>query len=258
MQTIFSDYITKTVTRYCGKVSAWNVINEPFADTGDSVYRTNSGAASDQNMFWYEIFDGPGYATQALSLARQACPQTKLFINDYGIEWMRGAENQKAARILPVLQSLKAQGLIDGIGFEGHFHKSIAIPEVKAAMDTYTGLGLEVAFTELDLRIIHAFPNPDPGKAGKSVDSPLAELSEQVHIYADLARLCSDNPLCTRFTVWGIDDQSSFANINFGPDAALLFRYDNAHNLVAKPAYFSVAAVLHHHRRDPHSLPPGR
>jgi endo-1,4-beta-xylanase len=241
---IFREYITTVVSHYCGVVAAWHVVNEPFADSGSDPFRTNSRTAPDQNMFWYEVFDGPSYINEALGLARRACPQTKLYLNDYGIEWLHGTDNPKATRIIPVLRDLKALGLLDGIGFEGHFHKSIGIGDVKAAMDAYTGLGLDVAFTELDLRMIHGYPNPNPANTGVSATLSPADAAEQARIYGALARLCQENPRCTRFSVWGIDDNSSWINAYFGPDAPLLFRYDERRQLVPKPAYFAVADAL--------------
>jgi endo-1,4-beta-xylanase len=247
-RAIFSAFITTTVSRYCGQIAAWNVVNEPFADTGSGVFRTNSRAAYDQNMFWYEVYGGPDngiptYLTTALTLARQACPSARLFINDYQIEAINGGDYPKANRIIPALQSLKSQGLLDGIGFEGHFHKSIDLNHVRNGVKTYTDLGLEVAFTELEVRMRHGFPLPGP-KTGESVELTPAELEEQARIYGTLATICQQNPRCTRFTVWGIDDQAAFANVHFGPEAALLFRYDHGGSVVAKPAYFAVANAL--------------
>lgn len=215
-QTIFDNYVTTVIGHYCGKVASWDIVNEPFSSTGQAStartparqpIRTCSGTKSSM---------APD-VDRALTLARQTCPQTKRFLNDYGIEWQHNNENPKAAKIVPELQRLKNLGLLDGIGFEGHFHRLITLAYVKEAMDLYSSLGLQVAFSELDLRMVNATPHPDPNNAGKTADLSTADLNEQASIYGALAKFCQDNPRCTRFGVWGIDDELSWINAYLCP-----------------------------------------
>jgi len=86
-----------------------------------------------------------------LDIAHAAAPNVKLYINEYDIE---GGTGPKAAAFLNVVKKLLAQKKpLHGIGFQCHFVGGQVPAGLAAAMKTYSDLGLDVAITELDVRL---------------------------------------------------------------------------------------------------------
>lgn len=90
---------------YKGKVYSWDVVNEPFDESGNF-----------RKSIWYNNF-GESYIADAFKLAHAADPSAKLYINDYNIE----AVNAKSTAMYNLVKKLKSQGVpIHGIGIQGH------------------------------------------------------------------------------------------------------------------------------------------
>jgi endo-1,4-beta-xylanase len=83
-------------------------------------------------------------------LAHAAAPNLTLYINDYNIEGV----NNKSLALVEIAKNLLADGHpLGGIGFESHFIGGSVPPDVAESMKMFTDLGLEVAITELDVRV---------------------------------------------------------------------------------------------------------
>lgn len=161
---------------------------------------------------------------QAFRQHRAADPSAKLFINDYNIEGF----NAKSNSLFNLVQSLLAQGVpIDGVGFQGHFIVGQVPTDFAANMQRFANLGLDVAITELDVRM--------------NMPPTAANLQQQATDYMSAFRACLSVARCTGVTVWGVTDAYSWVPNAFpGQGAALLF--DENYN--AKPAYFAVESIL--------------
>lgn len=70
------NHIYTVVSRYKGKIYAWDVVNEAIDETQPDGYRRSN---------WYNIC-GPEYIEKAFIWAHEADPQAKLFYNDYNTE----------------------------------------------------------------------------------------------------------------------------------------------------------------------------
>jgi endo-1,4-beta-xylanase len=211
--TLLSRHIDTVVSRYRGRVWAWDVVNEPFEYTGRM-----------RESVWSRTL-GPGYIAQALRWARAADPDVRLFINDYGIEGV----NRKSDALYALVKRLKADGVpIDGIGFQTHTTTSRGLPSSFVRnMSRFTALGLEVAITEADVRI------PLPVTPDK--------LAAQAAIYGDALKVCLTVPRCVSFTVWGFSDRYSWVpTVHAEAGAACVLDAD----LRPKPAYAALAAAL--------------
>src|SRR5690606_22696544 len=90
LEEALEDFITTTVSRYKGKVRAWDVLNEPMSPGGD--YRTSqnstdiSGIATRENFLMWSDYMGRDYALKAFQFAAAADPTADLYINDFGLE----------------------------------------------------------------------------------------------------------------------------------------------------------------------------
>jgi len=188
-------HIAAEAGRYRGAIYAWDVVNEPFTEDG-----------SWRKSIWYEAM-GPDYVAIALQAARAADPAAKLYINDYGVE----TDGPKMRAFYDLVSKLKHDGVpIDGVGLQSHFVAGSTPADLPAVMSKFASLGVDVAVTELDLRI--RLP------AGKP------SLLTQARDYAFVVRACRETPRCVGVTTWGLsDDRSWIPSFFSGYGAALPF-----------------------------------
>lgn len=133
------DHITAEVSRYKGRVYAWDVVNEAMANG--------------KNLFWptdtlYRVI-GADYVAKAFQFARDADPTAKLFYNE------QFDEPSKRDKVYNFLKELKRAGVpIDGIGMQTHIGiEGISESFLDESINMFHNLGLEVEITELDVSI---------------------------------------------------------------------------------------------------------
>ncbi|KAL0631274.1 hypothetical protein Q9L58_009873 [Maublancomyces gigas] len=211
LTTVLQNHVTTLVSRYRGKIYAWDVVNEIFDDSGN--FR--------QSVF-YKVL-GETFVDIAFKAARAADPAAKLYINDYNLD----GPGNKIDQLLALVNRLKSRGIpIDGIGSQAHLILG-QVGGVQAQLVRLGATGLEVALTELDIRI------------PKDVTS--AKLSQQQNDYATVTRACLAVSNCVGITVWGVSDRNSWVDSTFPTyDSPLLF--DD--NFAKKPAYNGVDGAL--------------
>ncbi|MBB5866765.1 endo-1,4-beta-xylanase [Allocatelliglobosispora scoriae] len=166
------NHITQVATHYRGKIYAWDVVNEAFADGG-------SGGRRDSNLQrtgndWIEV---------AFRTARAADPGAKLCYNDYNTDGV----NAKSTGIYNMVADFKNRGVpIDCVGFQSHLTNGPP-GDYQANLQRFANLGVDVQITELDI-------------AG----------SAQATGYTTVTRACLAVTRCTGITVWGIRDTDSW------------------------------------------------
>ena len=93
---------------------------------------------------------GPDYVAIALKAARAADPDAKLDLNDYNVE----TDGPKIRALYHLVASLRAAGApIDGVGLQSHLVAGAAPRDISTVMRKFASLGVDVAVTELDLRL---------------------------------------------------------------------------------------------------------
>jgi endo-1,4-beta-xylanase len=215
LDPVMKTHIQTVLTHFKGKVPVWDVVNEPFDDNGGW-----------RPTVWYNAI-GPNYIANALRYASEADPTAKLFINDYGVEWI----NPKSTAMYNLVRNLKAQGVpIHGVGFQAHLEAepggwSPTRDEVQANVQRFADLGLDVEFTELDVRT-----SPAPGTQAQ-------KLQAQANIYANVANACQAVSRCTRITAWGVDDGHTWLGA-----AEMPLMFNTAFQ--PKPAYTTVRSII--------------
>ncbi|MEV6607038.1 endo-1,4-beta-xylanase [Kutzneria sp. NPDC051319] len=212
VQAAMEAHITTEATHYKGKVYAWDVVNEPFNEDGSLRSDAFTNAM------------GSGYLADALRTAHAADPNAKLYLNDYNIE----GQNAKSDAMYRLVSQLKSQGVpIDGVGLESHFIVGQVPSSMRANMQRFTALGLDVAVTELDDRI------QLPANSGT--------LAQQATDYAAVVNNCLAVSRCVGVSQWGVGDADSWIPGTFpGQGAATM--YDN--NYQPKPAYDATSTAL--------------
>ncbi|KAH6716600.1 endo-1,4-beta-xylanase precursor [Leptodontidium sp. MPI-SDFR-AT-0119] len=209
------NHIANEVTHFKGQCYAWDVVNEAFNE--DGTYRTS---------VFYNII-GPEFIPIAFATAAQYDPDVKLYYNDYNIE----SAGNKVTAALNLVKSLKARGIkIDGVGMQAHFivGSTPGLSAQTSNLGSFTALGVEVAYTELDIR----FTSLPPTASG---------ISQQSTDYANTVSACLATLNCVGITIWDYTDKYSWIPSTFsGQGDALLWDA----NLVKKPAYNAVVNVL--------------
>ncbi|CAI4212871.1 unnamed protein product [Parascedosporium putredinis] len=215
LQAVIEAHIANVMAHYKGKCYAWDVVNEAADDSGawrDSVF--------------YRVM-GTDFLPISFKAAKAADANTKLYYNDYNLEY-NGA---KTDRVVEAVNIIKAAGApIDGVGLQGHLivGSTPSRANLATVLRRFTALGVEVAYTELDIR--HS-----------SVPASSSALTTQANDYANVVGSCLDVTGCVGVTVWGMSDKYSWVPSTFsGAGEALL--YDS--NMNKKAAWTAVSSVL--------------
>ncbi|WP_330338290.1 endo-1,4-beta-xylanase [Streptomyces sp. NBC_00557] len=210
--SLLQNHISTEVGRYKGKITAWDVVNEPFNEDG-----------SFRSSIWYNGL-GSGYVASALTWAHAADPGAKLYINDYNVEGV----NAKSDALYNLVRSLKAQGVpIDGVGLQAHLILGQVPSTLQQNIQRFADLGVDVAITELDVRM--------------QLPADATKLAQQKADFKSVVAACAAVTRCVNVTVWGFTDADSWVPGTFtGYGAAT--PYDE--NYQPKPAYYGIAEAL--------------
>lgn len=232
----FTNHITTLASRYDGKVTSWDVVNEALNE--DGTLR--------KSIFLEKL--GEDYIVEAFRLAQKAAPHTALYYNDYNIE-----QPKKRAGAIALIRKIQAAGVrIDGVGIQGHWRAyNIPMEDIEQSIREFSALGVQVMFTELDLGVL---PNPwdSDGAEVSQTAAYTAKMnpyanglpdSMQVKLtkgYEDLFRLfLKYTDKISRVTFWGVNDGQSWLNdwpVKGRTNYPLLF--DRQFN--PKPAFYRV------------------
>lgn len=109
MRTVIHDHVYGVVSRFKGKIRAWDVVNEIFADDFAGL----------KNTKFYQVL-GEEYIGIAFRAAREADPDAKLYINDYGLDDVTWMKFQPGSLVDKVKQWRNEGIPIDGIGSQTH------------------------------------------------------------------------------------------------------------------------------------------
>lgn len=151
-RTEIEQWITAACARY-PNMWAVDVVNEPIKTA----------------MPWKAALGGDGatgwdWVITAFQLARTACPNVKLLINEYGTENDPPVRNTYKT----IINLLKTRGLIDGIGIQAHYFNidNMNRAAVTTMLNDYATLELDVWVSELDI----VGPGGDAGQLAKYQD----------------------------------------------------------------------------------------
>jgi endo-1,4-beta-xylanase len=224
LQSIMKNHIANVVGHYKGKCYAWDVVNEALNEDGS--YRSSGSV-------WGSTI-GPAFIPMAFAAAAAADPAAKLYYNDYNVSFSCGLPGYgdillnlvqcdkpgaKATGAQNLIKMVKAYGApIHGFGMQGHMTTGQvgSASTLISNMQAFTALGVEVAYTELDI----ATPSSNPNFNQQAID------------YATVVSACKQVAGCVGITIWGFTDRYTWIS-NSAP-----LVWDT--NYQKKPAYTSI------------------
>ena len=216
MREVVRDHIRTVLGRYRGRIHRWDVVNEPLDAFGlqpsDSVFRRVLG---------------PGWIAEVYRMAHEVDPTVELWLNEYGTDLLP----IKHDALLALLRQLLADGVpLHGVGLQTHLQWAIAPDRFvfEAHLRDYAALGLEVAITELDIRVFPFIPG---------------HLERQAEAYRTVITACLAVEACNEVTLWGVTDRDSWLDaVNPLPRPSRPLLFDDT--FAPKPAYRAVAETL--------------
>lgn len=184
LSAVLVNHVTNLVAHFGDRCYSWDVVNEALSDSPAGAWSSN---------IWYDTI-GPEYFFLAFQAAAHAVAannlSVKLYYNDYNIEYV----GDKSAAAQALVAQLQERGIqIDGVGFESHFivGDTPSQADQEANMKAFVALGVDVAVTELDVRL----------------DLPANATTEtqQVSDYYSTVAACANVARCVGITVWDFD-----------------------------------------------------
>lgn len=201
---------------YARTIYAWDVVNEAI----EVADKTEFGL---RNSYWYQVI-GDDFIYWAFRFAKDAVVETsKKYADKYGVspedeealktirpilvyndynEWMP----DKKEAIIGVLQrstpehgSILGEGLIDGIGMQGHLSDNNDIEEYITALKEYAALVKEVHITELDVKCTCLNKNQEYYQA-----------VFYKTFFEELLKAKREGANLTGVTFWGLTDDNSW------------------------------------------------
>lgn len=215
-------HIDTVVGRYKGAIYAWDVVNEAVADEGEELLRSSK---------WLDIA-GPDFIAKAFEYAHEADPSALLFYNDYN-----ESHPHKRDKIYRLLKSLLDQGVpVHGVGLQAHWNLyDPGLDDIRAAIEKYASLGLELHLTELDMSMFRFEDHRS------DLTAPTLEMTElQTQRYEVIFRLLKEyRNVIGSVTFWGAaDDYTWLDGFPVRGRKNWPFLFDTSHQ--PKPAFYRV------------------
>jgi len=163
-----------------------DVVNEPlhsFTDAGALKIRSALGGTGKT---------GWDYVINAFKLARKYLPNAKLHLNEYSII----NNSSSTDNYIKIINLLKAEDLIDGIGVQGHRFEleNSTAATLKSNLNKLQATGLPVYITEFDLGNIGNTGTPDDNK--------------QLELYKRIFPALWEHPAVAGITLWGFNQNA--------------------------------------------------
>src|SRR4029077_8934814 len=138
LRNAMKNHINGVMGHYKGKIYAWDVVNEAYADSGGGRRDSNLQRTGND---WIEV---------AFKTARAADPAAKLCYNDYNIDLWSQAKTQG---VYNMVKDFKSRGVpIDCVGLQSHFNSNSQYnSSYRTTIQQFAALGVDVQITELDI-----------------------------------------------------------------------------------------------------------
>jgi endo-1,4-beta-xylanase len=222
------DHITSVVSRYKGKIYAWDVVNEAVSDQAGEYLRPSP---------WYQIC-AEEYIAKAFEYAHAADPNAVLFYNDYN-----EINSAKREKIYRLLKGLKDAGVpIGGVGLQGHWAiNEPSLDQLDSTLKKFADLGLKIQITELDISV---YPKEHNAREKKPEDADTTFTADKENKQTEEYKMCFElfrkyRNVISGVTFWNVSDRHSWLDnfpVRGRKDHPLLFD----RNLKPKKVFWEV------------------
>ncbi len=188
------EHIHTVLAHTRGDVYCWDVVNE-------AVDERNGGFLRDTP--WLQAV-GKDYLDMAFRFAHEADPDAALFYNDCHTD-----APDRHALIMRLLRGMLDRGVpVHGMGMQAHSRiDNLDVARLRAAIEDFASLGLQVQITEFDLSLYRDVGGPEEALKAP----PAGRLEEQARLYDELFAMLRDvSQLVTGFTFWGVADDRTW------------------------------------------------
>jgi endo-1,4-beta-xylanase len=191
-------YIQTVVSRYKGRIYAWDVVNEAIDENEPDGFRRSD---------WFNVL-GPEYIEKAFIYAHQADPDAQLFYNDYSTE-----NPVKREYIYKLIKSLREKGIpIHGVSLQCHISVSWpSVEEVEKTIKLFSSIpGIKIHVTEIDISVAKEY--------GEDIDEETKRylLIQQGRKLKDLFDVFKKyKNVVTSVSFWGLKDDYSWLQGDF-------------------------------------------
>lgn len=184
------EHIETVVSRYRGRIYAWDVVNEAISDHGGEYLRRSK---------WLDII-GEDFIDYAFQYAHEADPDALLFYNDYN-----ESNPDKCEKIFLLIRGMLERGVpIHGVGLQAHWNLyDPSYQNIEAAIQRYAELGLQLHITEMDVSMF-SFDDKRTGVTEPSKEMLYLQ-AERYQRFFELFQKYQDH--ISAVTFWGISDR---------------------------------------------------
>ncbi len=221
-------HITTQVSRYRGKIWAWDVVNEAIEPEDHLEYGY-------RNSVWLRAL-GVDYIDLAFRLARAADPAVPLALSEYGIEYATAASQRRREALLGLLQTLRDRNTpVDCLALQSHLegHQILDHRELTTFLRGVVKLGYRLMITEMDVN--------DFKIHGSELERDLA-VARHAAEYLDIVFSVS-RPMS--IATWGLSDRYTWLRQYYKrPDGAPLRPLPLDAGLNRKPFWASLAKYM--------------
>ena len=192
------DHIATVVSYYRGKLTSWDVVNEPIPEFPKRPTER-------RDSLWQRYLGG-NYMRMAFRTAADADPDVQLVLNDYDIESVGERFAARRTTLRNIVSDLLDTGTpLHAVGLQSHLHGELEIDAdgLAKCVAEFRSWGLDVIVTELDVddsKLPGAVPERDAIVAKRAGDV--------------LAAISSEATLKSILT-WGLSDRYSWINQMF-------------------------------------------
>ena len=197
------EHIETVMNKYKNYIYCWDVVNEAISDNPKEEFRSKDPL--------YQIL-GEEYIAQAFLMAHEADPNCQLYYNDY-----RFSNPEKRQKIYNLMKRMLDRGIpIYGIGFQFHLvPDEISEEYFLETIDMFSGLGLKIQITELEISVYNYRTPNHPDKDVNDDVYTAERMSKQADMYDMVMRVCRENKdKIEGVTLWATGD----ARRNFRTD----------------------------------------
>ncbi|MDR0316567.1 MAG: endo-1,4-beta-xylanase [Treponema sp.] len=239
--TAMKKFITDVVTRYKGKIWAWDVLNEVFPDgvSAGADWKTSMRTTGDSQgpNPWY-VAIGSDFVYEGYLAARLADPAAILYYNDYNLD-----NAGKATMVRNMVRDVNARyaeaypaagrKLIEGIGMQSHHNTNVSVNSIKATLDRFKPLGVKISISEIDVL------SQSWSDYSSSTPPTNSQKLTAANLYGDYFKLFIQySDIIERVTFWGVYDEQSWRA------RGLPLIFEGSSTSRAKPAYYKIVGAL--------------